>query len=246
MEVIKTGIFYIDGKESDTAFSAHLTEYPNIPKPKRKFVQSSVCGGSQDVFSDEQAYENREFELKIATTPRTHDEYSMTDISLFSAFDSNKYLEFSYYGEPDFTYFVKSTDSVEIERVTRVSDVRISTFKITAGAFKYFHYHEVIELTEPSYLVNPYPYISLPYLKIVGSGDVSLTINKKVYNFTGIDQYIEVDCDTLQQDVFKGDEPMNEHFVGNELPYLDKDGKNDISWTGNVSKVIIEPRWRAI
>ena len=93
-------------------------------------------------------------------------------------------------------------------------------------------------------LLNPYPFTSHPYLRISGSGSGTLTIQSEgrnaIWNFTSIDEYIEVDSD--QMNFYKGTEPKNDTVSGNGFPLL-LPGENIISYTGGITSVSIIPRW---
>lgn len=82
-----------------------------------------------------------------------------------------------------------------------------------------------------------------PYIKIVGNGDITLSINNTSFAFTGVNEYIEVDGDI--QACFKGAELQNNKVNFTDFPKL-AEGKNNISFTGAVSEIIIMPRWCAL
>ena len=93
-------------------------------------------------------------------------------------------------------------------------------------------------------VMNPYPFTSHPYLRINGSGSGTLTIQSEgsnaIWNFTSIDEYIEVDSD--QMNFYKGAEPKNDTVSGDGFPLL-YPGENAISYTGGITSVAIIPRW---
>lgn len=98
--------------------------------------------------------------------------------------------------------------------------------------------------TSGAVLTNPYITASKPYMKIYGSGKVTLTIQSGAKNstwtFTGIDTYIEVDSDLMN--FYRGTEPKNDTVTGEGFPMLYR-GNNTISFTGNVSRIDVLPRW---
>ena len=96
-------------------------------------------------------------------------------------------------------------------------------------------------------VTNPYITASKPYMKIYGSGDITLTIQGSGKNatwcFTDIDTYIEVDSNLMN--FYKGTEPQNDKVVGTGFPKLYR-GRNTISFTGDVSRIDLMPRWVAL
>lgn len=94
-------------------------------------------------------------------------------------------------------------------------------------------------MTTSGPIVNPENHESLPYIKITGTGDITLQINDQTVLLQGIGDYIEIDSEL--QSAYRGTQLMNNHLFS-PFPVLNI-GTNQISWTGNVSKVEIIPRW---
>lgn len=98
-------------------------------------------------------------------------------------------------------------------------------------------------LTASGTIRNPESFASLPYIKITGSGAVTLNIGSKAYSFTSIPTYLEVDSELMC--CYKGSTLYNNRIGFTEFPVL-LPGNNNISWTGSVSKVEIIPNWRTL
>ena len=93
-------------------------------------------------------------------------------------------------------------------------------------------------------LVNPYPFISRPLIRIEGKGKGALTIQSEginaIWNFSGIDGYVEVDSE--QMNFYKDAEPKNDTVSGDGFPLL-YPGENTISYSGGITAVTVIPRW---
>jgi phage-related protein len=98
-------------------------------------------------------------------------------------------------------------------------------------------------LTSAGTLTNPEQWEALPYIKITGSGDITLKINDQQIALTGVSDSIEIDSEL--QSCFKNLVLQNSHYRSDFWPVLNI-GENQISWTGSVSKVEIKPRWRTL
>lgn len=96
-------------------------------------------------------------------------------------------------------------------------------------------------ITQNTTIYNPEIYDSLPYIKITGSGDLSLVINGSYYDFTNVSGYVE--CDSEMMNVYKGIVNKNSDFLTSGFPKLSS-GNNVISWTGTVTQIEIKPMWR--
>ncbi len=98
-------------------------------------------------------------------------------------------------------------------------------------------------LTASGTITNPESFPSLPYIKITGSGAVTLNIGSKAYSFTSVPTYLEVDSELMS--CYKGSTLYNNRIGFSEFPVL-QPGSNSISWTGSVTKVEIIPNWRTL
>ena len=57
----------------------------------------------------------------------------------------------------------------------------------------------------------------------------------------GVEESVTIDSEMME--VFKGTKNQNSKYGGEDFPKL-KVGENIVSWTGDVEKVVIEPKWR--
>ena len=99
---------------------------------------------------------------------------------------------------------------------------------------------ETITLTEPSAIVGNGNVNSNPYIKVIGNGTITLTINSESITLNNVDGYIELDSE--EQECFKDGVRKNRQMIG-EFPTLNT-SSNTISWSGRVTKIEIIPRWR--
>lgn len=98
-------------------------------------------------------------------------------------------------------------------------------------------------LTAAGQIANPTAYSSLPYIKITGSGNITLSISGQAFPFLNIGSYIE--CDSGLQMVYTGASGKSDRANFDTFPEL-VPGDNTVSWTGTVSKVEIIPHWRRL
>ena len=92
-------------------------------------------------------------------------------------------------------------------------------------------------------LNNPESFPALPYIRITGSGAVTLNIGAKAYSFTSVPTFLEVDSELMS--CYKGSTLYNNRIGFTEFPVL-QPGNNSISWTGSVTKVEIIPNWQTL
>ena len=98
-----------------------------------------------------------------------------------------------------------------------------------------------ITLTASGVVVtNPGSVFSEPVITVHGSGDITLMIGMGIVELEGVDGHIMLD--SALQEAYSGAIIMNGKMSG-EFPVL-KPGANAISWTGNVTGIVIRPNWR--
>lgn len=99
-------------------------------------------------------------------------------------------------------------------------------------------------LTAAKKITNPTAYSALPYIKIYGSGNITLSIGGQSFPFLNIGSYIE--CDSALQLVYTGATGKSDRANFDSFPVLSPGG-NAISWSGGtVTKVEIVPHWRRL
>lgn len=124
---------------------------------------------------------------------------------------------------------------------------RIGVFTISFSC-KPFRYNtegqEEVTFTETTTLLNPTAFNSAPYIRINGSGKLSLTIqsayNNRTWIFEKVEGYIESDSELMN--FYKDTEPKNDTVSGDGFPILYPD-ENILAYTGAVESITVIPRW---
>lgn len=98
------------------------------------------------------------------------------------------------------------------------------------------------ELPLDSTVYNPEDWPSKPYFKLYGDGDIRLVVGERVWQFSGVSGYIEVDSDIME--THKDLLPQNSKKTGDGYPEL-APGWNLVKATG-ASKIEMIPRWCAL
>lgn len=141
--------------------------------------------------------------------------------------------------EPERAYLVHQIAEVTWTRIGRRLYQAVVQFE--CDPFRYLHPAAAdIVLTQAGNVTNPGSAWSEPLLVIEGSGDISLTVGNQILSLTDITDEISLDC--AARIAYSDDSSMDSHMNG-DFPRL-LPGVNAISWTGNVTKLTITPRWR--
>lgn len=101
--------------------------------------------------------------------------------------------------------------------------------------------NDILTMTEATIVYNRGTFMSEPKITVYGDGNIDLKINNENYLLLAVDGYITIDSEIME--VYKDSENKNISFQADAFPKFQV-GENTISWTGNVTKVEIEPRWR--
>lgn len=99
---------------------------------------------------------------------------------------------------------------------------------------------KTITLKKAETIYNTYGFTAKPYIKITGSGGITLYINNRAHTFKDVNGYIEIDSELMN--AYKDDTLQNSKMLTDIFPMLAA-GANNINWAGSVTKVEIVPRW---
>ena len=214
--------------------------------PVRKVTFDSPYGGDGDIPFDEEGYHNTVMNLNMYVEggPRTA---SNNREIIFNWFNSGKYMDFIPYFDPDKVYKVMTTTPPKFTSVYYMGEGQIVEVGLTVKPYKYFLASSQIVLTAASSIFNHKPLPSQPKIKIYGSGNITLTINGVPFVMKGVIGHIVLDS---QLGIAYNEETAvlvneNRKVYTRNYPVLSP-GSNNISWTGTVTSIEIDPRWRTL
>lgn len=226
-----------DGRSYDD-YGLIITETPVFVVPERDVSFESIDGRSGDLIVDNGRFKNVPVEYKVTalcnnmSLPETAQR-----VSAWLSSPGYGILTDTY--DPLYFRYATRTGTVSIKN--RLMQLGTATIKFNCKPYKYLHSgRETITLTAPGTINNAEPVASLPYIKITAGGTVELMLNNKSFVFADVDGYVEIDADAMN--VFKGTVSKNDKYIGVGFPMFEP-GENNITWTGNVSRVEIVPRW---
>ena len=99
---------------------------------------------------------------------------------------------------------------------------------------------EITLTTSGTFVTNPGSVFSEPIITVYGSGEITLMVDMCIVELNGITDSITLDTPLME--AYNGEISMNGNMSG-DFPSL-APGANAVSWTGNVTKVVIQPNWR--
>lgn len=226
---------------ASTIYGIYIAEKNAYAAPVRDVTELKIPGRSGNLIVDNDRYENFLLKYDCYLIPLTG--YT-TMQALSKAIKAWLYAGVNYYTLTD-TYNPGYFRKASFANVLDIAEVLINVGKapisFNCKPFLYLTTGlNTTTLTQTGTINNPEAFPSKPYIKITGSGNVTLSIGSASYVFTAIDTYIEIDSELMN--VFKGATSYNSKMTSDGFPVL-VPGNNAISWTGTVTKVEIIPRW---
>lgn len=143
--------------------------------------------------------------------------------------------------EPDKIYRVFIKNQISIADVLKSFSKFLVQFDCFPFKYSVNKADEEKTLTAPTTVYNQGTVYSEPVITVYGTGDVTLTVNDTDYTLVGIDGYVTINSEV--QEVYKDSTNKNNSFLAMNFPRFEV-GANTISWTGNVTKIKVEPQWR--
>lgn len=211
-----------------------LVGRPSIASAEKKYEITEVEGrdGSLTRFL---GYDDLKFSLNFNILFQSDIKQKLREIKGVLAQAST----LSFDDSPNFYYKIKQAQISETESVIKASGVFSVDF--VAEPFEYQKTSSTAYTTKPISLTNQTTAEALPLIKITGTGTVVLSVNGTGITLTGLTSSITLDSEL--QEAYTGlTTNMNSSMNGN-FPVL-KIGSNSITWTGTVTKVEIDPKWR--
>ena len=224
---MRQGQFILNGISSEE-FACVIQDRPEIETPRRKVEFKSAYGQSEAMPFDEEAYENTEMELICYVEGNVNRSASDNRELIQDWFDSGRYMDFIPYFDPNKVYKVMTIDPPKFSPKVFMDEGQPFEVTLTIKPYKFYLPDRNLELVSAGAIFNPTSKTALPVIKnIVGS--IVLDCNLGLaYREVGETMYNE-----------------NSKIYTRAYPFL-KVGSNTISWTGTVTKVEIEPRWRTL
>lgn len=216
----------VDSRE----LNLHIEMLPPKVSPQQRYTTTAVSGRHGVLTETDGTFE-----------PYTQSvEFTALDLSkldkICSVFKGISWLTLS--NELHRKYKARVANAIEFSQIIRLWRRFIVQFEVQP--FGYETQPQNFIATNNSKIFNYGTYESEPKIIVYGAGDITLNINGAGIILKGVTDKIIIDSE--MQNAYNGSVLMNQNMNG-EFPIF-KVGENTISWTGNASKVAIEPNWR--
>ena len=208
---------------------------------KRDVSVTSVPGRDGDLIIDNGRYTNVKirYDLQVVNKMTPWSIPELAQILKDWLLPEPGYFELWDTYDPRYYRIAAFIESISIEQ--QLNDLGSLSLAFDCKPFRYStEGQKTITLTAANEIYNGEAYPAKPYIKVTGSGNITLTINDSVYELSSVNGSIELDSEMMN--AYKGSTNQNANFSGTDFPVF-MPGVNSISWSGTVSKVEIIPRW---
>lgn len=237
-----TNQFIYNGKRSFDDMCLIITETPPFVVAERDITFTSIPGRSGDLIEDGGSYKNVTLTYAVAVLSDPFNLPLLVKKVATWLGRPGGYAILSDTYDPHYFRYAKFSGSLNIADLL----LKIGTAQLNFNAkpFKYsFDGQQTITLGAAGTVYNPEGFASVPYIKITGNGNITLSVGNASFAFRDVDGYIEINGDIMA--AYKGTELQNDKISFSTFPTL-APGANAISTTGKVSKIEIVPRWCAL
>lgn len=238
----KQGLIVYNG-ESSADYGMVISEAPTFEKPQRKQTAFTVPGRNGAVIFQEDAWEDvtRSYKVWLSKSGREN----LADVvTSFSAWlNSQKgYLRLEDNFEPDVFRLAYYSGGNDISN--ELMQYGETTLTFTCRPERFLKSAEApVSVSNGSKLYNPCRFTSKPLLHVEGSGAVTIAIGGNTISITGLVDYINIDCETMN--AYRLTTENKNSMISGSFPQI-LAGNNIVGVTGTVTKLEITPRYYTI
>lgn len=211
----------------------YVTRMPETVRPERRIESITIAGRNGSLHTDDGVYESYDRTMECALKRRA----KLDEVAAWLVGSGD--IIFS--TEPDKIYKITIANKVSIAQMMKTFQKFIVTMDTQPFKYSVNSFNDKKILTEPTRIKNRGTEYSQPVITVYGNGGITLTINGVDYPMDSVDNYITIDSEMME--VFKDSANQNSKFKSADFPRFET-GENSISWTGDVDRVEIDPRWR--
>ncbi len=217
-----------------TEYGIHVTEQPPITIPSERATFTNVPGrlGSLTTLEGDDVYDD----LLLTASCFIADPVRIPAIAAWLRGSG----QVTFANRQGGFYYARIVNQIPFEKILRGNPHRAFAVNFRCKPFWYQAGVQPITLTASgTFITNPGSVFSEPVITVYGSGEVTLMVGMTI---TELEITDSITLDTPLMEAYSGSTSMNGRMSG-DFPTLLL-GQNAVSWTGNVSRVVIQPNWR--
>ena len=228
--------YFIWNGTRSTDYGVFVSEQPPITLPKERSKQTTIPGrpGSLTTLEGDDVYED----LTLTATCFIRNPALIPGIG--SWLKGGGKVTFA--NRPGGYYNARISNQIPFEKILRGNPhCSFAVNFLCSPPFWYDSNPSNVTITTPSYiLTNPGNVYSEPIISVYGTGDMTIIINDTFIELDAVSNGITIN--SVIQEAYQGKTLLNDKMEG-DFPVL-KPGANLISWSGSVTRLVIQPNWR--
>lgn len=220
-----------------TEYGIHVLEQPPITVPAERVTHTNVPGrpGSLTTLEGEDVYDD----MILTATCLIADPSRIPEVAAWLKGSGTV----TFANREGGFYFARIANQIEFAKVLRGNPHRSFAVNFRCKPFWYLANVEPITLTSSTSIINnPGSVYSEPVITVYGSGEVTLMVGTTIVELSGVSGSITIDTSLME--AYAGDISANSCMNG-DFPRL-QPGQNAISWSGDVTRIVVQPNWRML
>lgn len=233
--------FWFRGEHS-SEYHLFVEKYPDQKSGTRRRTTFKIPGRNGDLHAEENAYDN--YQVPYACYFHSPDPTPDAVRKLLAWLNQPGYSKlYDNYGTEFFRYasFVGPLD-VE-NRLNKYG--RCTIYFDCAPQCYLWSGQDPYVFDSPSFIVNPTRFNAKPLIVVYGTGPGTVTVGNKTVEIKALEDVIILDSETENAYRQVGDaaaENKNASVYAPDFPELEP-GENPVSWDGDITSVMVTPRW---
>lgn len=219
-----------------TQYGIHVLEQPPVTIPSERVTFTDVPGrsGSLTQLEGDDVYDD----MVLTATCLIADPARIPEITAWLRGSGTV----TFANRQGGFYHARVVNQIPFEKILRGNPHCSFAINFRCKPFWYLSDVKPITLTTSgSFITNPGCVASEPVITVYGSGEITLMVGMTI---TELEITDKITLDTPLMEAYSGSTSMNSCMSG-DFPSL-LSGKNAVSWSGNVSRVEIQPNWRSL
>lgn len=229
------------GKSSHD-FGIRISGEGTYNAPKRKYTEETIAGRNGTVLLDDGSFEN--IDITYPAFVFTNMPERVRDFrNYMGALAGYQRLEDTY--APETFRMAQYSGGIDVKTsgyMNRMGEFDI-TFNCKPQRFLKSGERE-ITFTENGAIYNPTEFEAQPHIRVYGTGDGTVGIGSYLITIEDIDGYIDIDCELM--DAYKGTLNCNSQVSFNADDFKIRAGQSGVTFSGDITSVIIKPRFYII
>lgn len=220
-----------------TEYGIHVSEHPAVTLPSERVSFTDVPGrnGSLTTLEGDAVYSD----MTLTVTCFVSDLSRLSEIAAWLRGSGTV----TFANRQGGFYYGRVINQIPFDIVMRGKPNRTFAVNFRVKPFFYLEDSPTVTLTESTqFLENPGSVYSEPVITVYGTGDITLMVGMEMIELVNISGSITLDTPAME--AYSGVTSMNGNMNG-EFPTLAV-GSTAISWSGNVTQVVVQPNWRTL